>query len=72
MSSDPRKAYDQPLEVDTHGGEVVIMGPGPAGISLTARAAAKSARRLADAARKASQATPHPVSSASQDSASED
>lgn len=27
-----RSAYDQPLEVDTQEGEVVIVGPGPAAL----------------------------------------
>ena len=48
-----RSAYDQPLEVDTQEGEVVIVGPGPAAIALTPQAAAASAERLAAAARQA-------------------
>ena len=56
MKPDPQDTYDQPLEVTTHGGEVVITGPGAAGIALTASAAATTAERLAKAARSASQA----------------
>lgn len=54
MGSDPGGTYDRPLEIDTHGGEVVITGPGPQSIALTAKAAAQSADRLAAAARQAS------------------
>ena len=50
---DPAQTYDRPLEVDVHGVEVVITGPGPNGIALTAQAAAESAKRLATAARRA-------------------
>ena len=48
-----RAAYDQPLEIDTHEGEVVIVGPGATAVSLTPQAAAVSAERLAAAAKKA-------------------
>lgn len=48
-----RSAYDQPLEIDTHEGEVVIVGPGATAVSLTPQAAAVSAERLAAAAKKA-------------------
>lgn len=48
-----RAAYDQPLEIDTHEGEVVIVGPGATALSLTPQAAALSAERLAAAAKKA-------------------
>ncbi|HVW74240.1 MAG TPA: hypothetical protein VHC39_11420 [Rhizomicrobium sp.] len=50
---DPRRTYDQPLEINTMGDEVVIIGPGPVSIALTARAAAASVHRLLAAARKA-------------------
>lgn len=53
---DPGQTYDRPLEVDVHGIEVVITGPGPNGIALTAQAAAESASRLAAAAQKAATA----------------
>jgi len=47
-------AYSQPLLVDVIDGEVVIRGPeGPTGVSLTPAAAALSAQRIADAARRA-------------------
>lgn len=48
-----RSAYDQPLEIGTQEGEVVIVGPGPTAIALTPQAAAMSAERLAAAAQKA-------------------
>lgn len=48
-----RATYDQPLEIDTHEGEVVIVGPGATALSLTPQAAALSAERLAAAAKKA-------------------
>lgn len=48
-----RSAYDQPLEIDTHDGEVVIVGPGATAVALTPQAAAVSAERLAAAAKKA-------------------
>ena len=53
MSPSTLSAYDQPLEVDTQDGEVVIIGPGAAAIALTPGAAAVSAGRLAAAAKKA-------------------
>jgi hypothetical protein len=53
MDRDPGKTYDQPLDVDVYEGEVVIFGPGPAGIALTANAAAETAARLTEAARRA-------------------
>jgi NADPH-dependent 2,4-dienoyl-CoA reductase/sulfur reductase-like enzyme len=55
MNRDPQETYDQPLEVVTLGQDVVITGPGPAGIALTAAAAAVSAKLLAEAAREAVQ-----------------
>lgn len=54
--TDPAKTYDEPLQVEIHGNEVVIFGPGPNGIALTARAAAISATRLAEAACQAGHA----------------
>jgi hypothetical protein len=53
MDRDPTATYDQPLEIDTFDGEVVIFGPGAAGIALTASAAAQTAARLAEAAERA-------------------
>jgi hypothetical protein len=48
-----RSAYDQPLEIETQDGEVVIVGPGATAVALTPKAAALSAERLAAAAKKA-------------------
>ena len=53
MRQDLADTYDEPFDVDVLDGEVVILGPGSAGIALTAAAAAESARRLAAAARNA-------------------
>lgn len=46
-------AYDKPLDIETHNGDVVITGPGAASVALTGKAAAASADRLAEAARLA-------------------
>jgi hypothetical protein len=53
MGTSSLSAYEQPLEVDAHDGEVVIVGPGAAAIALTPGAAAVSAGRLAAAAKRA-------------------
>jgi hypothetical protein len=50
---DPGKTYDEPLKVDMLGDEIVIVGPGPIGVALTARAAAASIPLLEDAVRRA-------------------
>lgn len=59
-------AYDQPLDIETHNGEVVITGPGATSMALTAKAAAVSADRLAQAARIAL-AAPGPAASTEDD-----
>lgn len=64
-----RSAYDQPLEVETQDGEVVIVGPGATAVALTPEAAAVSAERLAAAAKKA--AAMAQDKTASQDKSSE-
>lgn len=46
-------AYDKPLDIETHDGDVVITGPGATSVALTAKAAAASADRLAEAAKAA-------------------
>ena len=46
-------AYDKPLDIQTHNGDVVIVGPGATSMALTAEAAAASANRLAEAAKAA-------------------
>jgi hypothetical protein len=62
--------YDQPLNIETLNGEVVITGPGATSLALTAKAAAASADRLAQAARLAlgdaqvEAPGPHPPTSA--------
>ena len=53
MRSGSGATYEQPLDIDIHDGEVVILGPGPLGVALTAEAAAQTARRLAEAAGRA-------------------
>jgi hypothetical protein len=53
MTHDPGRTYDQPLEVETYEGEVVITGPFATGYALTPQAAAQTAKRLARAARRA-------------------
>jgi hypothetical protein len=53
MPSSAGNAYDRPLEVEAHDGEVVITGPGATAVALTAGAAAVSAERLAAAAKQA-------------------
>ena len=51
---DTGQALSQPLLVDVIDGEVVIRAPeGPTGVSLTPAAAALTAQRIADAARRA-------------------
>ena len=46
-------AFDKPSHVTPVDGEVTILGPGPAGISVTPDAARETARRLAEAADRA-------------------
>jgi len=79
MTQRQQDAYEDPLAVETYEGEVVITGPGRIGVSLTASAAAQTARRLAAAAVEAQktwkpQALPtiQPVTNAPQDSSAED
>ena len=73
MTRDLQEAYREPLAVETFDDEVVITGPGPIGISMTASAAAETARRLALAARQVERRmTPdHPVRDSSQDPVSD-
>jgi hypothetical protein len=50
----PLQAFDQPLLVSVLEGEVVITGAqGPTAVALTPEAAAKTAERIAEAARLA-------------------
>lgn len=48
---------DEPISVTVIRGEVVLTGPYGIGLSMTARAAAESARRLEEAALKAGSTT---------------
>lgn len=45
--------FDQPSQVAPVEGEVSLQGPGPVGVSLTPRAARRTASRLEDAAARA-------------------
>lgn len=79
MTQRQQDAYEDPLAVETYEGEVVITGPGRIGVSLTASAAAQTARRLAAAAVEAQKTwkpqglpTMQPVTNAPQDSSAED
>lgn len=53
MASDPKKAFDEPLNVRVAEGAVVILGPDAAALALTPEAAERSAERLRDAAQEA-------------------
>ncbi|HEY1927621.1 MAG TPA: hypothetical protein VGG92_09160 [Caulobacteraceae bacterium] len=53
MTGDPGRTYDEPLDVETYEGEVVITGPAATSYALTPQAAARTATRLAQAARQA-------------------
>jgi hypothetical protein len=53
----PIDPYDDPTEAESIDGEVVLIGPGTIAASMTPKAAAETARRLRDAARKASAQT---------------
>lgn len=55
MINDPGRTYEEPLDVETYEGEVVITGPASAGFALTPEAAALTAMRLARAARQAAE-----------------
>jgi hypothetical protein len=67
MKPEGGDAYDQPLRIEAHNGEVVITS-GAASVALTARAAAASADLLAGAAKLALAQSPaseaQPVKSA--------
>lgn len=48
-----KKPYSEPMTVQPIDGEVVVLGPNAIGVALTPDAAEESARRLAEAARRA-------------------
>lgn len=53
-----RKAYDQPSIVTAIDGEVAMSGPDGIGLSMTPEAAARTSKRLCDAATEARGQTP--------------
>lgn len=71
----PNATFQVPLDVETFHGEVVVTGPGAVSFALSPLAAARTAERLAAAARALENpALPEPIqpTAASQDTVSDE